>query len=534
MAHLFKKTITRYVDADGNRVTKGAPGAHKARERSRDWYCRFSDQDGIRREKRLCGNKTAAQQMLNELVRQSEFGKAGLIDPFTEHVKRPLSEHVADFRRHLESKGNGATHVETTVARVEAIIAGCNFKFIADISASSVAGWLADRRAADGTTDANGRVARFGIASSNHYLTAMKAFSRWLVTDRRTADNRLAHLSRINADTDVRRERRHLSQEEFGKLLSTTETNGERCGLSAKSRAMLYLTAAYTGLRASELASLTQGSIDFSAGTVTVEAGYSKHRRRDVLPLHADLAANLQDWLAHRSNAESDTRAVLPLKGRHEAADAPLWPGPWAENRHGAEMLRHDLDATGIPYRNGDGRVFDFHSLRHQFISMLAAAGVHPKTAQELARHSDINLTMQRYTHVRLNDLTAAVSSLPAPARAPKVCAATGTEDAGSVVAPMVALKADKAGNSVRPIETTEGGDTERPRTSEAQQETPAVTGVESDCDRMKAECRRRDSNPHSLWGNWILNPARLPIPPLRQACFIGFLRLTLAPAASR
>ncbi len=31
-------------------------------------------------------------------------------------------------------------------------------------------------------------------------------------------------------------------------------------------------------------------------------------------------------------------------------------------------------------------------------------------------------------------------------------------------------------------------------------------------------KCRRWDSNPHALNGHWILNPARLPIPPLRQA----------------
>ena len=28
-------------------------------------------------------------------------------------------------------------------------------------------------------------------------------------------------------------------------------------------------------------------------------------------------------------------------------------------------------------------------------------------------------------------------------------------------------------------------------------------------------EYQRRDSNPHDLNGHWILNPARLPIPPL-------------------
>ena len=44
--------------------------------------------------------------------------------------------------------------------------------------------------------------------------------------------------------------------------------------------------------------------------------------------------------------------------------------------------------------------MFDFHALRHQFVSGLAKAGVNLKTAQELARHHDIKLTMGVYAHV--------------------------------------------------------------------------------------------------------------------------------------
>ncbi|MDA1013272.1 MAG: hypothetical protein O3A00_02335 [Planctomycetota bacterium] len=42
-------------------------------------------------------------------------------------------------------------------------------------------------------------------------------------------------------------------------------------------------------------------------------------------------------------------------------------------------MIRVDLATAGIPYMDHRGHVFDFHALRHQFISMLAAAGIHPK-----------------------------------------------------------------------------------------------------------------------------------------------------------
>ena len=77
-------------------------------------------------------------------------------------------------------------------------------------------------------------------------------------------------------------------------------------------------------------------------------------------------------------------------------------------------MLRIDLKLAGILYQTEDGQVFDFHALRHQFISNLARAGVHPKAAQALARHSTITLTLDRYTHVDLPDLTSALDRLPA------------------------------------------------------------------------------------------------------------------------
>src|SRR5215472_13523565 len=98
-------------------------------------------------------------------------------------------------------------------------------------------------------------------------------------------------------------------------------------------------------------------------------------------------------------------------------------------------MVRADLETVGIPYHDEGGRVFDFHALRHQFISSLEAAGVHPKVAQILARHSSITLTMDRYTHLGLLNQTAALEMLPAlpiRERHAEPLAATGTDGAHS------------------------------------------------------------------------------------------------------
>ena len=66
---------------------------------------------------------------------------------------------------------------------------------------------------------------------------------------------------------------------------------------------------------------------------------------------------------------------------------------------------------------NANGEVADFHALRHTFITMLASLRVHPKVAQQPARHSTITLTMDWYSHTRLVDLNTAVENLPLLAR---------------------------------------------------------------------------------------------------------------------
>ena len=76
-------------------------------------------------------------------------------------------------------------------------------------------------------------------------------------------------------------------------------------------------------------------------------------------------------------------------------------------------MLRRDLEATGIPYRDEADRVADLHSLRHTYISNLGQSGASPKVSQSLARHSTISLTLDRYTHISTHSERRAIENLP-------------------------------------------------------------------------------------------------------------------------
>ncbi len=87
--------------------------------------------------------------------------------------------------------------------------------------------------------------------------------------------------------------------------------------------------------------------------------------------------------------------------------------------------------AVGIDCEdNGQGNI-DFHSLRHTTGSLLAASGVHPKVAQSILRHSDINLTMSIYTHTLTGQESQAIDSLPdlLPSKNKQSATATGTDD---------------------------------------------------------------------------------------------------------
>jgi len=61
----------------------------------------------------------------------------------------------------------------------------------------------------------------------------------------------------------------------------------------------------------------------------------------------------------------------------------------------------------------GTGTTAALHCLRHTFITNLGRAKVSPKTAQTLARHSDISLTMNIYSHVSEEDQIEAINALP-------------------------------------------------------------------------------------------------------------------------
>jgi hypothetical protein len=127
--------MVRYV-LDGKRVSKDTPGAKKLTEKARKWYAKGIPGHPPAKAFPLASDKSVAKVMLADLVRGAEKGEAGMVDPYEEHNKRPLLEHLADFETELRARGNGPTHVHDVIARLRALFTGCAFATLPDLSAS--------------------------------------------------------------------------------------------------------------------------------------------------------------------------------------------------------------------------------------------------------------------------------------------------------------------------------------------------------------------------------------------------------------
>lgn len=407
MASIYKKTYTK-IDPETGQKTKS---------KTRKWWIKFRDFDG--KVKRVPGftDRAATLQMAAKLEREASFKKAGVFDPYEEHRKRPLLEHLDAYKQFMEAKGNSDKHVYQVATRAEKVIRGCRFVFASDVSPSAVQVFVSNLRK-------KGRSAQ----TSNFYVQAIKQLMNWMVKDRRVSDNPLRILGPANVRQDRRHDRRALVPEELARLVEAANEGKPVEGMTGLVRGMMYLFSAFTGLRRKELASLKLGSLDLNSESpiVVIAAAYSKNGRADKIPLHPILAQVLGQWLADQGIGPKDY--LFPLRT------------PNGECRRTSKMMKRDLKVARerwikeadkepevqaertksdfLSYQNHDGLFADFHSNRHTFISNLSLAGVHPKLAQILARHSTINLTMNVYTHMGMDEKARAVRSIPGPVAA--------------------------------------------------------------------------------------------------------------------
>ena len=404
MANIFKKKTTVKDKATGQKVEK----------ETKKWYARYRDSLGIERVKPLSTDQKVSQQMLNKILLKVEKEKAGILDPTEAEMKKPIPVHLEAFENHLKAQNDTPRHIKDTMYRIRRFLNEHQILTLFDLKATEVEAFIMKLRDEE----------LLALGSCNHYLRSLKSFSRWLVKNERLNRDPLAVLSLFNTRTDRRHDRRALSMDEFMLMLEAARTGPPVEGLKGMDRAMLYLLAAWTGFRKGELGSLTLRSFNLKMNnpTVTIQAAYSKRRREDSQILHPDIVERFQSWLEIRCPANED-EILFPISEascgveRKTASmmefDLTSARNFWIAAAENEEQKAERELSDFLKYRNSAGKFADFHALRHTFITNLSLANVSPKTAQMLARHSDIQLTMNIYSHINTEEQAKAINSLP-------------------------------------------------------------------------------------------------------------------------
>jgi len=164
----------------------------------------------------------------------------------------------------------------------------------------------------------------------------------------------------------------------------------------------LILLAYYTGARLSDCCRMQWEGVDLTEETLTYTQ--VKTGAKVTAPLHPDLLARLNTL------AGTDKPEVFILPHM-----ANLRPG----GRHGlSETFKRIMRKAAVDSQTVKGagnQMFSrrsFHALRHSFTSALADANVAPEVRMKLTGHKT-EREHQKYTHLELEKLRAAVNRLP-------------------------------------------------------------------------------------------------------------------------
>ncbi len=315
-------------------------------------------------------DKQVAVERLKKIIREKQQQREGLIasKPQREAAQKALAEHLEDFIRSRQSIGRDEKYVKELRKKVLKLVGDCGWELPCHVTAESFEAW---RNGQDKSAK-----------TLNEYLGAISGLMRWL--ERRVGANPLRFVEKARVGGTQQRDRRAFTLEQLGSLVTVS---GER--------GVVYLTAAFTGLRRGELGQLKWSDVHLDAAKpfINARAAISKNHKQCSLPL---------------------TPAVVEKLRQHRPGDAE--PGDLVFRRLIPRMdrFRKDLEVAGIPYVDDKGEFADFHALRNTFATMLTLAGVSQRVIMELMRHSDMRLTAKVYTDAGMLPTGDAVMMLPA------------------------------------------------------------------------------------------------------------------------
>ena len=174
-----------------------------------------------------------------------------------------------------------------------------------------------------------------------------------------------------------------VREDDMDRLLDSAEWGSDY--ISTRARTILILLYE-TGMRASELTSLDDSSVDFTQGEIRVTGKGNKQR---AIPFGDELRTQLQQYISQRNQEwpqRADSALILNDRGRRITY----------EQLRKEVMMR--LSAIGNLAKRSP------HVLRHSFATAMLNNGADLESVQKLLGHSELSTT-EIYTHTTFEQL---------------------------------------------------------------------------------------------------------------------------------
>src|SRR5665213_296437 len=351
-----------------------APSGHVFRvERKRGpaWYAKYRLPDGRQVQKKIgpawtergrppAGfvTKRTAEAWLQDTLAQARRGTLhGMV-----RTGATFADAAAEFLRYIEHDRARKPETVKTYASIirHQLLPVFGQKRLESITSDMVEQWIAGVQLAP--------------ASRMKSLLVMSGIFNRARRVYKLATNPVADVQRppqrSNGDIDV------FTPEEIWALVRAAESEQD---------AVIYLTAAFTGLRRGELVALRWRDVDFAASTLRVRGSYSggqmttpKSGRVRSVPMAPEVAEVL---------------ARLGAREHFVGDDDPVFIGVTGSYLDASALRRRYIAAL----KRGGLRQLRFHDLRHTFgTRMIAKADI--RRVQEWMGHADVQTTM-KYLH---------------------------------------------------------------------------------------------------------------------------------------
>lgn len=278
------------------------------------------------------------------------------IQGFSDHLEskersqetvRGYGQALRDFKKYMEKKNNGHVYVD-------------------EIDVSDLEGYLSYRKA-EGDQP----------VSRNRSLYILRSFYDYLAKRDIVTKDISQKLEPIKVQ---RKERTYLEEEETEELIEAIDHPVIKAAV---------ITMSYTGLRVSELCSLTLEDVNLDTGLIKVRQG--KGNKDRTVPINDKLLEILKEYKdSCRTEVDTDRFFATAKTGKLS---------PQSINRclhQATEKLNWSKQVTA-------------HVLRHSFASRLVKNKVDLPALQRILGHSDLRVTSM-YIHQNLDQLKDAVS----------------------------------------------------------------------------------------------------------------------------